>query len=71
MTQIWGTGRAGIGGVFCKEVSVDSAMHAKLLAFREGILIAATSHWAVSYFFLFEFNSHTVMTWVGDPLLAP
>lgn len=48
-----GTGM-GIGGIFrdsCgkifiqfgKEVSVESALHTELLAFREGILVAAAS----------------------------
>lgn len=55
---------------FNKEVSVESMVHAELMAFREGILIAAALHWAFSHSFLFESVSQSVLAWVGNLLLA-
>lgn len=56
---------------FSKEVSVESAIHEKFIAFREEMLVAAASCWVSSHSFLFKSHSHSIVTWVVDPASAP
>lgn len=35
---------------------MDLAMHAEVLAFREGLLVVAALRWASSHYFVFELN---------------
>lgn len=77
------SGRGGIGGgvfrdsenqvlsQFGKEVLLDLTVHAEVVALREGILVAATSRWVSSYYFVFEFDSNSIVAWVVDPVSAP
>lgn len=41
-----------------------------MLAFREGILVEATSRWVSSYSFVFESDSKSIVVWVTDPMSA-
>lgn len=73
-SYLGGSGRESIGGVFRysegkvllqfgKEVWVDSALYAELLAFQEDMLVAIASCWASSNFFVFESDSKSVIAW--------
>lgn len=54
---------------FGKEVRVESAVHAKLLAFRKGILVAATFRWTSSHPFVFQLDTKSVIAWNANPSL--
>lgn len=64
---------SGIGGVFrdhlgtfllhfVKQADAESAIHAKVLAIGEGMLIASTSQWASVSTFAFDSNSVNVVS---------
>lgn len=46
---------------FGKEVGMDSAIHAEVLALREELLVASASIWASTHSFVFEFDSMFVV----------
>lgn len=75
-------GRRGKGGVFRdtegsvilqlgKEVEVDLVVHAEVLALWEGLFVTATSRWASSHTFMFEFDFVLIVAWVKNHLSAP
>lgn len=77
-----GSGRGGIERVFRDsdsrvllqfgtEVSVDSVVHAEVLALRGGLLVVVASWWAMTHSFVFESTCKSVVALVMDPLLAP
>lgn len=77
-----GLGKVGIRGVFrdsegrvllqfCKEVIVDLAVEAEVLALREGLLVAVTSCWASTHSFMFKSDLSSIITWAVNPLSAP
>lgn len=66
------SGRGGVGGLiresekniliqFCKEVRVDSTLHAEVLALSEGLIVVEASHWASFHFFVFKSDSQIVI----------
>lgn len=56
---------------FCKDMTADSTVHAKVLALWEGLLLAVALHWASSHSFLFELDSKFVVVWIVDSSSAP
>lgn len=75
-------GLSGIGGIFCndqsnlllyfgKNIMGQLAIHAQILALKEGFLIIDASHWADSASFIFEFDSSNVFLWFSEPLKVP
>lgn len=52
---------------FDKKVSVESTVHVEWMAFREGILVVASSWWALTHSFVFESESNLFVSWVVVP----
>lgn len=76
------SGASGIGGVlrdhigsfllhFAKQVEADSAIHAEVLAIKEGMLVAAASKWSGTTTFIIESDSSNAVSWFCDPSGAP
>lgn len=73
---------SGIGGLlrdhygnlllhFAKEVLIDSAILIEIHAIREGLLVAAASHWLPTSQFLIESDSANVVAWFKNSNSAP
>lgn len=54
-----------------KVMWVDSTVYAKLLTFREGVLVAVALRWIMTHSFLFELDSKFIVAWIADRSSIP